>query len=170
MDSMALEANKAIHEGWDETSKRLIAEHQAREAREQQIEKEIEEIERNAGLFQQKQVDKMHALQKELRACNPALGAQIEQLEREMSADKVTNQQHIQRLRVEYYLSVQAREALRPQIVAAEARWKQSHQAMNEDMNRLAEQAMAAEAAARATKRARQTRASSVPSLHRLPR
>jgi len=166
---MALEANKAIHEGWDETSKRLIAEHQAREAREQQIEKEIEEFEGNAGLVEREQVEKMHALQKELRACNPALGAQIEQLERQMSADKVANQERIQRLRVEYFLSVQAREALRPQIVAAEAQWKQSHQAMNEDMNRLAEQAMAAEAAARAAKRSR-TGASSMPSLHRLPR
>jgi len=167
---MALEANKAIHEGWDDTSKRLIAEYQAREAREGQIEKEIEEIELNSSLFEQKQVDKMYALQKELRACNPALGAQVEQLERQMSADKVANQEHIRQLRAEYYLSVQAREALLPQIREAEAQWKQSHQAMNEDMNRLAEQAMAAEAAARATKRARQTRASSVPSLHLLPR
>ena len=167
---MALEANKAIHEGWDDTSKRLIAEYQAREAREKEIEKEIEEIERNSSLFERDQIDKIHAMQRELRACNPELGAQIEQRERQMSANKVANQEHIRQLRYEYYMSVRAREeVLRPQIVAAEAQWRRSHQAMNEDMNRLAEQAMAAEAAARA-KNAAQTRASSTPSLHLLPR
>ena len=167
---MALEANKAMHEGWDDTSKRLIAEYNARVAREEQIQGEIKEIEEQSNSFYLKQRDQIHAMERELRKCNPELGAAIEQQERQMRANKVAIQERLRELRGEYSMSVRAREeVLRPQIVEAEGQWKRSHQAMNEDMNRLAAQAMAAEAAARAANAA-QTRAASTPSLHRLPR
>jgi len=143
----ALEARRAEH-------RQLEAEYEARLAQEKEIAKEMDEMRKSIYRAVRANRDELDRLQAELLKCCPEIAMLIKQKKEE--SENLNEQLELKREQMQAELNASAdyrKKDLGPRLTAAQ-------KALNEEIDRLAGQAMAAA----------QTRASSMPPLHQLPR
>ena len=143
----ALEARRAEH-------RQLETEYEARLAQEKKIAKEMEAMRKSIYRAVRANHDELDRLQAELLECCPEIAVLIKQKREE--GENLNEQLDAKRHQMQAELDASAdyrKNDLGPRLTAAQ-------KALNEEIDRLAAQAMAAA----------QTRASSVPPLHQLPR
>ena len=143
----ALEARRAEH-------RQLEAEYEARLAQEKEIAKQMEAMRKSIYSAVRANHKELDRLQAELLECCPRIALLIKQ-KKEEAAD-LNEELELKREQMQAELNASSdyrKRDLGPRLTAAQ-------KALNEEIDRLAAQAMAAA----------QTRASSMPPLHQLPR